>query len=79
MTGNPVRDKVLAERASPYPATSADETFNLLVFGGSQGARFFAEFMPKAMAELPEAVLKKLRLAQQCRPEDMEAVKAVYE
>ena len=55
------------------------QTFNLLVFGGSQGARFFAEFMPKVMAELPQAVLKNLHLTQQCRPEDMEAVKAAYE
>ena len=42
----------MAERAPAYPATGADQTFNLLVFGGSQGARFFAEFMPKVIAEL---------------------------
>ena len=69
----------MAERAAPYPPAGADQPFNLLVFGGSQGARFFAEFMPKVMAELPRAILKNLRLTQQCRPEDMEAVRGAYE
>lgn len=79
VTGNPVRAVVMAERASPYPPAGADQPFNLLVFGGSQGARFFAEFMPKVMAELPRAIRKNLRLTQQCRPEDMEAVRAAYD
>ncbi|MGB9141869.1 MAG: undecaprenyldiphospho-muramoylpentapeptide beta-N-acetylglucosaminyltransferase [Aestuariivirga sp.] len=79
VTGNPVRGLVMAERAAPYPVTGADQSFNLLVFGGSQGARFFAEFMPKVVAELPRAVLKNLWLTQQCRPEDMEAVRGAYE
>ena len=79
VTGNPVRSVVMAERAAPYPATGADQTFNLLVFGGSQGASFFAEFMPKVIADLPRAILKNLRLTQQCRPEDIAAVKASYD
>jgi UDP-N-acetylglucosamine--N-acetylmuramyl-(pentapeptide) pyrophosphoryl-undecaprenol N-acetylglucosamine transferase len=78
VTGNPVRALVMAQQAAPYPAIGADQTFNLLVFGGSQGARFFAEFMPKVVAELPRAVLKTLHVTQQCRPEDMGAVKAAY-
>ena len=78
VTGNPVRAVVMAERASPYPPAGADQPFNLLVFGGSQGARFFAEFMPKVMAEMPRAILKNLRLTQQCRPEDLEAVRGGF-
>jgi UDP-N-acetylglucosamine--N-acetylmuramyl-(pentapeptide) pyrophosphoryl-undecaprenol N-acetylglucosamine transferase len=74
-TGNPVRDVALAERAAAWPSF---DTFNLLVFGGSQGARFFAEFMPQVVAKLPAALLQRLRLVQQCRPEDMEQVKALY-
>ena len=38
-----------ASRRAPYHAPGADEPFQLLVFGGSQGARFFAEFMPRVM------------------------------
>ena len=78
VTGNPVRTLVMAHKAAAYPAVGADQPFNLLVFGGSQGARFFAEFIPKVIAELPRAVLKNLNVTQQCRPEDIEAVKAAY-
>ncbi len=78
ITGNPVRDMVLKERAAPYPALSADAPFNLLVFGGSQGARFFGEFMPQVIAGLASEMLSTLRLTQQCRPEDIEAAQEAY-
>jgi UDP-N-acetylglucosamine--N-acetylmuramyl-(pentapeptide) pyrophosphoryl-undecaprenol N-acetylglucosamine transferase len=78
VTGNPVRSVVITEQNSPYPEAGADQPFNLLVFGGSQGARFFAEFMPKVIAVLPLAVLKTLHVTQQCRPEDLAAVEAAY-
>jgi UDP-N-acetylglucosamine--N-acetylmuramyl-(pentapeptide) pyrophosphoryl-undecaprenol N-acetylglucosamine transferase len=78
LTGNPVRGLVMLQRAATYPEMGADKNFNLLVFGGSQGARFFADFMPKVMTEMPRAVLKTLHLTQQCRPEDIAAVEAVY-
>ena len=79
VTGNPVRGVVMEQLAAPYQISNADRIFHLLVFGGSQGARFFAEFMPKVIAELPRAILKMLRLSQQCRPEDIKALKLAYE
>ncbi len=78
-TGNPVRDLVLAEKAASYPPLAADRPFNLLVFGGSQGAKFFADFMPEVIKELPKAVTRNLRLVQQCRGGDLEVVSAAYE
>ncbi|MEM9471125.1 MAG: undecaprenyldiphospho-muramoylpentapeptide beta-N-acetylglucosaminyltransferase [Pseudomonadota bacterium] len=78
LTGNPVRKQVI-DAACPYDPSRADEPFNLLVFGGSQGAQFFSDFMPKMIAELPKAVLKTLRVAQQCRPEDIDRVRQAYE
>lgn len=77
-TGNPVRGIVLDKEAAPYEPSAADAPFNLLVFGGSQGARFFAEFVPEAIKLLPRAVLRNLKIVQQCRPEDIERVKAAY-
>lgn len=77
-TGNPVRSIVLEKEAAPYQPAAADAPFNLLVFGGSQGARFFAEFMPEVIKLLPKAVLRNLKIVQQCRPEDIERVKAAY-
>jgi len=77
-TGNPVRQVVIDVRDVPYSAAAADEEFRLLVFGGSQGARFFSEFVPSAIAELALAVRRHLKITQQCRPEDLERATAVY-
>ena len=75
ITGNPVRDIALKQKAAPYPGF---ETFNLLVFGGSQGAQFFGEFMPKVFAAMTAEERRGIKLTQQVRPENMEAVKAAY-
>jgi UDP-N-acetylglucosamine--N-acetylmuramyl-(pentapeptide) pyrophosphoryl-undecaprenol N-acetylglucosamine transferase len=79
LTGNPVRALVLKERAAPYRAPAADKPFRLLVFGGSQGAQFFARFMPQVIESLPQAVRRTLSIVQQCRPEDLDSVRAAYE
>lgn len=78
VTGNPVRDIVLKEKAAPYIPPDAAQPFRLLVFGGSQGARFFADFMPDVFKELPEAVRRTLEVTQQCRPEDIDRVRTPY-
>ncbi len=76
ITGNPVRDIVLTYRAAPYPEF---DTFNLLVFGGSQGAQFFGDFMPKVFAAMTTEERQGIRLTQQVRAENMEAVRRAYE
>src|SRR6185312_8595893 len=50
----------------------------LLVFGGSQGAHAFSEIVPAAITRLPQALQARLRIVQQCRPEDLESVRATY-
>jgi len=77
-TGMPGRPNVLAAAATPYSAPDADGAFRLLVFGGSQGARVFSEILPPAMARLPEALRRRLSIVQQCRQEDLDAVRAAY-
>jgi len=77
-TGNPVRDIALRERAAPYPELGPGKSFHLLVFGGSQGAQFFGEFMPKAMAELSPQMRAGVRLTQQVRPENLSQVSTLY-
>ncbi len=76
LTGNPVRDRVRAVADAPYPAVG--ETFRLTVFGGSQGARVFADLVPPAIAQLPQELRSKLRVVQQCRPEDLDRVAEIY-
>jgi UDP-N-acetylglucosamine--N-acetylmuramyl-(pentapeptide) pyrophosphoryl-undecaprenol N-acetylglucosamine transferase len=76
-TGNPVRSAVLERAGAPY-TPPGDWPMNLLVFGGSQGAHVFSTVVPEALALLPEALRDHLRIAQQARPEDAEAVTAAY-
>ncbi|MDJ0931152.1 undecaprenyldiphospho-muramoylpentapeptide beta-N-acetylglucosaminyltransferase [Breoghania sp.] len=78
-TGNPVRQAVIEDSRSPYDPPSLDKSFRLLVFGGSQGAQFFSDMMPDALAELDPTLRKRLALVQQCRPEDMDRVCARYD
>lgn len=78
-TGNPVRDAVLDAAELPYAAPRPGGEFNLLVFGGSQGARFFSDLVPPALADLPAEIRARLKIVQQCRPEDMERVQGVYD
>ena len=76
-TGVPVRPEILAARDQPY--RPAAETFNLLIFGGSQGAAVFSRVLPAALTQLPEDIKKRLRISQQCRAADLPAVQKNYE
>lgn len=78
VTGNPVRDTVLALTDLAYAGPRAGEPFRVLIFGGSQGARVFSQMLPQAVAAMPEGLRSRLRIEQQCRPEDIDAVRAEY-
>ncbi len=75
VTGNPVR-----------PGFDQSVTFTkwtwrgtrILVVGGSQGARVFADEVPRAIRLLPDALRRGLLVIQQCRPEDIDRVRAFY-
>jgi UDP-N-acetylglucosamine--N-acetylmuramyl-(pentapeptide) pyrophosphoryl-undecaprenol N-acetylglucosamine transferase len=77
-TGNPVRPAVLEAAKTPYPLLTAETPLNLVVFGGSQGARFMSDLLPPAVEKLKEGLRRRLRIVQQCRPEDMDRVGAAY-
>ncbi len=76
--GMPVRDAVL-KAAAPYQAPGGSGALSLLVFGGSQGARVFADIVPDALAGLAEDTRRRIRLVQQVREEDMDRVRAAYD
>ena len=75
-TGNPVRPAIRAVAGPGYVAPEAGAPIELLIIGGSQGARIFAEIVPPALALLPPALRAALRVSQQARPEDRAAVAA---
>ena len=79
VTGNPVRANVLEAAIRPYQAPTASGPVVLVVFGGSQGARYFSESVPPALAALPDEVRSRLVVVQQARPEDIEQVRATYQ
>lgn len=78
LTGNPVRAEVLALRASDFPAFTEEGLLRVLVTGGSQGARVLSDVVPDGLAMLPPALRQRLQITQQCRPEDVEAVRSRY-
>ncbi|MBY5751302.1 undecaprenyldiphospho-muramoylpentapeptide beta-N-acetylglucosaminyltransferase [Rhizobium leguminosarum] len=73
-TGNPVRPAIIAAAEVPYTPSHAGDAFNLVVFGGSQGAQYFSKALPTAISLLDDALRVRLRITQQVRPEDMEMV-----
>ncbi len=78
IVGNPVRVEIRALRANEYVPASTDGLFNLLVLGGSQGASIFATLLPEALGGLPAQARARLRVVQQCRPEDIAATHGRY-
>lgn len=77
-TGNPVRAAVAERQGAPY-IPPGDYPMSLLVMGGSQGARILSDVVPGALAHLPEALRRNLRVAHQAREEDQARVVAAYD
>jgi UDP-N-acetylglucosamine--N-acetylmuramyl-(pentapeptide) pyrophosphoryl-undecaprenol N-acetylglucosamine transferase len=69
-TGNPVRPAILAAGQTDYTPPDPGRPIELLILGGSQGARIFSDVVPSALAALPPQLRGALRVSQQARPED---------
>ena len=78
VVGNPVRAEILELREQAYPPLGDDGIFRLLVTGGSQGAAILSNIVPDALGMLPVSLRERLQVTQQCRPEDIESVRARY-
>jgi UDP-N-acetylglucosamine--N-acetylmuramyl-(pentapeptide) pyrophosphoryl-undecaprenol N-acetylglucosamine transferase len=81
LTGNPVRAPIAAVGNRAYPAigmTNGVPMLSILITGGSQGARVFGEVVPAAITSLPAAARAALRIAHQCRPEDLARAREIY-
>jgi len=76
VTGNPVRPAVAALAGLAYAPPG--DRLRLVVLGGSLGARVFSDIVPAALAGLPDALRARLDIVQQCRPEDLDRVRAAY-
>lgn len=77
-TGNPVRPAVIVASQTPFETPQRGGPLRLVVFGGSQGARFFSDTLPEAVALMGEDMRSRLKVIQQARPEDEERARARY-
>ena len=77
-TGNPLRPAVLKAAQGGYRYLTGSRPFDLLIFGGSQGASIFSDVLPQAVAELPENLRRRLRIVHQVRKPDMRAALKAY-
>jgi UDP-N-acetylglucosamine--N-acetylmuramyl-(pentapeptide) pyrophosphoryl-undecaprenol N-acetylglucosamine transferase len=76
VVGNPVREEIAALAAHPYAPPT--DIVQVLVLGGSLGAQVFSKIVPAAFESMAPEARARFRIAQQCRPEDIEAVRATY-
>src|SRR4029079_5647255 len=76
--GHAVLSEVLEAAPRAYDVPGPDGVIRILIFGGSQGARFFADSVPLALFALPDLVRTRLRVVQPEREEDVERVREAY-
>lgn len=69
VVGNPVRPVIAKLYGQGY--APAIERIELLVIGGSLGAKIFSTLVPQALAQLPQGLRARLHVTQQCRADDL--------
>jgi UDP-N-acetylglucosamine--N-acetylmuramyl-(pentapeptide) pyrophosphoryl-undecaprenol N-acetylglucosamine transferase len=74
--GNPVRPAIAALSGQVYAPPAGP--IEILVLGGSLGARIFGTLIPAALALLPESIRDRLNVVQQCRADDLAGAKAIF-
>ena len=78
LVGNPVRESVGRLGTLPFPEFDETAPLKILVTGGSQGATVLGKVVPDALGMLPPKLRHRLQVVQQCRPDDIEAVRNRY-
>jgi UDP-N-acetylglucosamine--N-acetylmuramyl-(pentapeptide) pyrophosphoryl-undecaprenol N-acetylglucosamine transferase len=78
LVGNPVRESVARLGTMPFPEYDETAPLKILVTGGSQGATVLGSVVPDALGMLPPKLRHRLQVIQQCRPDDIDAVRNRY-
>ncbi|MAE52471.1 MAG: undecaprenyldiphospho-muramoylpentapeptide beta-N-acetylglucosaminyltransferase [Micavibrio sp.] len=78
ITGNPVRPDIAALYTRPYPTPKPGGELRILIFGGSLGATILSKVVPEAISMLSSEHRARLHIVQQCRAEDIDAVREMY-
>jgi UDP-N-acetylglucosamine--N-acetylmuramyl-(pentapeptide) pyrophosphoryl-undecaprenol N-acetylglucosamine transferase len=78
LIGNPVREEIARLGELPFPPFDDAAPLKILVTGGSQGATVLSEVVPAGLGLLAPSLRRRLQVVQQCRPDDIERVRAQY-
>jgi UDP-N-acetylglucosamine--N-acetylmuramyl-(pentapeptide) pyrophosphoryl-undecaprenol N-acetylglucosamine transferase len=78
IVGNPVRAEIAKLGELPFPPFDDVAPLKILVTGGSQGANILSKVVPVGLGMLAPPLRRRLQVVQQCRPEDIERVRAQY-
>ena len=78
LVGNPVREAVARLGEAPLPPFDELAPLKILITGGSQGASVLGQVVPAGLGKLEPSLRRRLQIVQQCRPDDIEAVRATY-
>ena len=78
LVGNPVRESVARLGTMPFPEFDETAPLKMLITGGSQGATVLGSVVPDALGMLSPKLRHRLQVVQQCRPDDIEAVRNRY-
>jgi UDP-N-acetylglucosamine--N-acetylmuramyl-(pentapeptide) pyrophosphoryl-undecaprenol N-acetylglucosamine transferase len=78
LVGNPVRHEVARLGEAPLPPFDEYAPLKILITGGSQGATVLGKVVPQGLGALAPSLRHRLQIVQQCRPDDIEQVRARY-
>jgi UDP-N-acetylglucosamine--N-acetylmuramyl-(pentapeptide) pyrophosphoryl-undecaprenol N-acetylglucosamine transferase len=76
--GNPVREEIARLGELPFPAFDEVAPLKILITGGSQGAAVLGKVVPEGLSLLKASLRRRLQIIQQCRPDDIDRVRANY-
>jgi UDP-N-acetylglucosamine--N-acetylmuramyl-(pentapeptide) pyrophosphoryl-undecaprenol N-acetylglucosamine transferase len=78
LVGNPVREAIVKIGEMPFPAFDDTAPLKILVTGGSQGATILGRVVPGGLGMLQPSLRHRLQVVQQCRPDDIDEIRARY-
>jgi UDP-N-acetylglucosamine--N-acetylmuramyl-(pentapeptide) pyrophosphoryl-undecaprenol N-acetylglucosamine transferase len=78
LVGNPVREAIVRIGEMPFPPFDDTAPLKILVTGGSQGATILGKVVPNGLGMLESSLRRRLQVVQQCRPDDIEEIRARY-
>lgn len=78
LVGNPVRAAILKIGEMPFPPFDETAPLKILITGGSQGASILGRVVPSGLGMLDPSLRHRLQVVQQCRPDDIEEIRARY-